>query len=306
MLENEKILLTGVTGKIAFPIARELAKTNEVWGSARLRKPEDLDKLHAAGIKPLKFDMAADDVTSLPTDFTYIFHAAVDPSGIRGDWRSFMRTNALNSGNLLYHCRPAKGFVYCSTGSTYAYQGHRPLTESDPPGVPAPGTGNYSFSKVAGEAVCTWISEQFAIPLTIIRIFSTYGPEGGAPVDRFEAMLRGEPVTVHVDKPNNYNPIFEDDYVQLGIRALEVAATPPIVVNWGGSETVSIEDYCTYMGSLVGITPKFNYTDQMHTPMQPDTTYMHEILGRNRIGWREGMKRTIQARFPDLELNEDV
>jgi len=52
MLESEKVLITGATGKIAFPIARELAKSNEVWGAARLRDPADRDKLAAVGITP--------------------------------------------------------------------------------------------------------------------------------------------------------------------------------------------------------------------------------------------------------------
>jgi nucleoside-diphosphate-sugar epimerase len=52
MLSNEKILITGATGKIAFPIARELAKHNEVWGAARFSKLGDQDKLTAVGIHP--------------------------------------------------------------------------------------------------------------------------------------------------------------------------------------------------------------------------------------------------------------
>ena len=103
--------------------------------------------------------------------------------------------------------------------------------------------------------MCTWVADRYGIPLTIIRICSTYGPEGGAPADRLDAMLAGKPIRLHPDKPNNYNPIYEDDYVELGIRAMEVAATPPVVVNWAGSETVSVEDYCTYMGELVGVEP---------------------------------------------------
>ena len=47
MLDSEKILITGATGKIAFPIARALAQRNEVWGAARLRNPADRDKLTA-------------------------------------------------------------------------------------------------------------------------------------------------------------------------------------------------------------------------------------------------------------------
>ena len=215
MLRGEKILVTGVTGKIGFPIARALAEHNEVWGAARLRNPQDSGKLAAAAITPPPLDMSTGDFSAVPHDFTYVFHAAVDPGA--DDWQRCLTTNAHNSANCFYHCRTAKGFVLCSTGSVYGYPGRRPLTEADGPGVPL--RANYSFSKIAAESVCSWISEQFEIPLTIIRICSTYGPQGGAPADRFEMMLAGKPIRLHPDAPNNYNPIYEDDYVELGIRA---------------------------------------------------------------------------------------
>jgi len=296
VLEGQKILITGATGKIAFPIARALAQRNEVWGAARFIKPGSRDKLTAAGVRALELDMSSGDLSAVADDFSYVFHAAVDDGA--GDWRRCVATNAHNSGKLLHHCRKARGFLYCSTGSIYQYQGRRPLTEADGPGVPD--RANYSFSKVAGEAVCTWVAEQFGVPLTIIRICSTYGPQGGAPADRLEMMLQGKPIRLHPDKPNNFNPIYEDDYVDLGIRAMEVAALPPIVVNWAGSETVSAEEYCTYMGELVGIRPIFEYTPAVHTPLWPDVSYMHRILGRTRVHWRDGFRRMIEARHPEL------
>lgn len=296
MLDAEKILITGATGKIAFPLARALAKDNGVWGAARLKNPADRDRLADAGITPVALDMSTGDFSALPDDFTYVFHAAVDTGG--GEWARCVDTNAQRSGDLLYHCRTAKGFVLCSTGSVYGYQGQRPLRESDPPGVPL--RANYSFSKIAAEALCTWVAKQYGIPLTIIRICSTYGPEGGAPADRLEMMLAGNPIRLYPDKPNNYNPIYQDDYVELGIRAMEVADTPPIVVNWAGSETVSVEEYCAYMGELVGIEPTFDYTPDAHTPLWPDVTYMHEVLGSTKVPWREGFRRMIEARHPEL------
>ncbi|MGP4057564.1 NAD-dependent epimerase/dehydratase family protein [Mycobacterium sp. 4D054] len=296
MLHGEKILITGATGKIAYPIARALAPHNEVWGAARLRDPADRDKLTAAGVTPLALDLSIGDLSDVPSDFAYVFHAAVDP-GLSG-WTRCLETNAQRSGDLLYHCRSAKGFVLCSTGSIYGYQGQRPLTEDDPPGVPL--RANYSFSKVAAEAVCGWIAHRHGIPLTVIRICSTYGPEGGAPADRLDAILAGRPIRLHPDRPNNYNPIYEDDYVELGIRAMEVAATPPQVVNWAGSETVSVEDYCRYMGELVGVAPIFEYTPDAHTPLWPDVTRMHEVLGTTKVPWREGFRRMIEARRPEM------
>ena len=296
MLEDEKVLITGVTGKVALPIARALAARNDVWGVARLRDAGDREALSDAGITPVPLDVSTADFSTLPDDFTYVFHAAVDPG--TGAWRPCVRTNAHASGELLYHCRASSGFVYCSTGSVYEYRGRRPLTEADGPGVPL--RANYSFSKVAGEAVCTWIAEHFDIPLTIIRICSTYGPLGGTPADRLDSMLQGKPIRLHPDKPNNYNPIYEDDYVELGIRAMEIARTPPLVVNWAGSETVSVEDYCEYLGELAGVEPVFEYSTEAHTPLWPDVTYMHEVLGRTRVPWREGFRRMVEARHPEL------
>ena len=75
---------------------------------------------------------------------------------------------------------------------------------------------------------------EHGVPLTIIRIFSTYGPLGGAPADRLDRILAGKDVVLHPDAPNNYNPIYEDDYVRLGIRALEVAADPAADRQLGG------------------------------------------------------------------------
>ncbi len=111
-------------------------------------------------------------------------------------------------------------------------------------------------------------------------------------------MIRGAPIVLHPEKPNHYNPIYEDDYVAYGIRAMEVAQVPPLVVNWAGSETVSAEDYCTYMGELVGVEPRFEYSPTAHTPLWPDVTLMHEVFGRTQVPWRDGFRRMIETRYP--------
>ena len=164
---------------------------------------------------------------------------------------------------------------------------------------------NYNISKAAAEAVWTWISGHFRIPLAIIRICSTYGPEGGAPVDRLDLILQAKPIPLHPDKPNNYNPIYEDDYVALAIRAMEAASVPLLIVNWAGSETVSVEEYCTYMAELVGKEAIFEYTADAHIPLWPDVTRMNEVLGSCTVPWREGFRRTIKARHPDLVLTDE-
>ena len=75
---------------------------------------------------------------------------------------------------------------------------------------------------------------------------------------------------------------------------------PASVVNWGGSQPVSIEDWCAYMGELTGLEPRFHYTQQTLSRLPLDLTRMHERLGETRVDWRDGIRRMIQARDPEL------
>ncbi len=287
------MLVTGATGRVGFPVARALAGRNRVFGLARCHDDADRVRLEEAGVEPIVGDVAAMDLRRLPEGITHVFHAAarLGREAQDKDWQQVFETNAQASGRLVAAC-PGAAFVYCSTGSAYEYQGHRPLREDDPPGVHL---GAYSLSKIAGEAVVRYAAAASANPLTIIRIFSTYGPEGGTPVNRLRRILRGDDVVLHADAPNNYNPIYEDDYVDLAVRALEVASPEPVVVNFAGSETVSAEDYCAYLGELVGQPARIRYDPAAPWPIWPDVTHMHDVLGHTRVPWQEGMRRVAEA-----------
>src|SRR5580704_10724899 len=288
-----RVLVTGATGRVGFPVARALASRHEVFGLARCRGAGDRARLENAGISPLVADMADVDLRQLPGGITHVFHAAarLGREAQDEDWQEVFATNAHASGRLVAAC-PGAAFVYCSTGSAYEYQGQRPLCEDDPPGVHL---GAYSLSKIAGEAVVRFAATQAESPLTIIRIFSTYGPEGGTPVNRLRRILRGDDVVLHPDAPNHYNPIYEDDYVRLAVRALEVASPDPVVVNFAGSETVSAEEYCAYLGELVGRPALIRYDPDAPWPIWPDVTRMHQVLGRTQVPWREGMRRVAEV-----------
>jgi len=288
-----RVLVTGATGRVGFPVARALAEHNEVFGLARCQRDGDRARLEGVGVTPIVGDVAQLDLRQLPAGVTHVFHAAarLGREAMDQDWQLVFETNAQASGRLVAACAGAS-FVYCSTGSAYAYQGHRPLREEDPPGVHL---GAYSLSKIAGEAVVRYAAAASASPLTIIRIFSTYGPEGGTPVNRLRRILRGDEVVLHPDAPNNYNPIYEDDYVDLAVRALEVASPTPVVVNFAGSETVSAEEYCAFLGDLVGRPARIRYDDGAPWPIWPDVTHMHEVLGHTQVPWREGMRRVAET-----------
>ena len=295
-ITGRRVLVTGASGRVAFPIARALAESNTVYGAARLADPADVARLEAHQIIPVRVDLGRDDVRRLP-DVEYVFHAGAALGAEALDWRWALEVNGHAAGRLVDRYRDVAGFVYCSTGSVYAYQPDHPLREDDPPGLHL---GVYSLSKIAGEAIVQFAADRWNVPTAIIRIFSTYGPLGGAPADRLDRLVAGREIRLHPDRPNRFNPVYEDDYVALAIRALRAARTPTVVVNWAGSETVSAEEYCEYLGELVGIAPRIVYTEAAYTPLWADVTRMHEILGRTRVPWREGMRRMAAARHPEL------
>src|SRR5689334_14483122 len=106
MLRDEKILITGPAGRIAFGLARSLAAENEVWGVARFRDPATRQKVDELGVRTHVADLAAGEFGDLPRDFTYVLHLAADFSPT--DYEQALRVNAEGTGLLLEHCRGAK------------------------------------------------------------------------------------------------------------------------------------------------------------------------------------------------------
>ena len=71
-MHDLKILVTGLTGQVARPVAPDLAQRNEVWGIARFSKPELREQLEAGGVRCETLDLEQGDFSSLPTDFDVV------------------------------------------------------------------------------------------------------------------------------------------------------------------------------------------------------------------------------------------
>lgn len=297
MLRNEKILLTGPTSQVAFPLARVLARDNEVHGLARLSRDEDVERLRAIGVEPLRVDLASGALDGVADDYTYVLNFAVVKSG---DFAYDLAANAEAAGRLAAHCRRAKAFLHCSSGGVYQYAGQRALREDDPLGdnhrVMFP---TYSISKIAAETVVRFASRQWSLPAVIARFSVPYGDNGGWPLFHLLMMRGGGEIPVHVDQPNVYNPIHEDDYIAQVPKLLAAASVPAVTVNWGGAPA-SIEEWCGYLGELTGLEPRFKPTRDALGSLQLDLTRMHELVGPAEVPWRDGIRRMVAARFPEL------
>ncbi len=297
MLRNEKILLTGPTSQVAYPIARALAVDNEVWGLARLSRDEDRARLEQIGVRPLPVDLATGSLDDVPDDFTYLLNFAVVKTG---EFAYDLAANAEGVGRLAARCRGVKALLHCSSGGVYQYAGHRRLAEDAPLGdnhrVLFP---TYSISKIAAETMVRFVAREYGIEAVIARLSVPYGDNGGWPLYHLLMMRAGGEIPVHVDAPNVYNPIHEDDYVAQVPKLLAVASVPAVTVNWGG-EPVSIEEWCGYLSELTGLEARFRPTTEAIGSLELDLTRMHELIGPARTPWREGIRRMVASRLPEL------
>jgi nucleoside-diphosphate-sugar epimerase len=298
-LSARKIVITGVTGQVARPLAIALARDNEVYGAARFTDGAAREALEAAGVHCVPVDLAAGDVSGLPADADYVLHFAVSKTN---NWDVDLAANSGGLAYLMEHHREAAGFLHCSTTGVYKPDGHRDFTEDGPLGDNHgvwPFLRTYSICKIAAEATARWGAERFALPTTIARLSVPYGDGGGWPAIHLHMMLSGNAVPVHVDAPSVYHPIHQDDILAMVPRLLAVASVPATTVNWGGSEGVSIEEWCSYLAELTGIEARFEPTAQTIDSVQIDTTRMHELVGPTTVPWRDGMKRMATALHPD-------
>jgi nucleoside-diphosphate-sugar epimerase len=298
-LSGRKVLVTGASGVVAFPVAKELAKTNEVYAVARFSDPAQKRMLEEAGAHPVTFDLADPDLSPLPKSVDVVINYAVLPPQ-----KNAYEVNAGAAGRLARRYRDCEAFVHGSTGSLYEYQGERPLREDDPYGLHS-SAENYAASKIAAEFLLKHLSLDYELPVVLVRIFSFYGPRGGGVTQRIDQMIRDQAVSVYPGARNVHTPMYEDDYVEKTIAAAGIAKIGAEIVNVGGTEAVTTQDYCQVAGEILGKEPVFVESSKAW-PIWADTTKMVKLLGPNKVSVREGVRRTIQAAKDRLHTSHHV
>ncbi|MCH2186621.1 NAD(P)-dependent oxidoreductase [Myxococcota bacterium] len=298
LLKGRKILITGPTSQVARPVVAHLAQNNEVIGLARFSRAEDRAGIEALGASTLAIDLAEGQLASVPTDFEYILHFAVVKSG---DFGYDMRANAEGVGLLMSHCRNAKAFLHCSTAGVYDDQAPQPLTEESPLGdnhrVMMP---TYSLCKIAAEAVVRTQARLLNLPTVIARFSVPYGDNGGWPWFHLMMMQSGASIPVHSEGNARYNLIHEDDYIRMIPAMLAQAGVPANTLNWGGSDSTSIEEWTAWLSEITGLQAKLSPTDETLRGVELDPDKMHARVGRTEVPWREGLRRMVAKRNPEL------
>ena len=303
-LRGKRILVTGPAGQIAFPLARDLARHNEVWGIARFSQPGSRERVEKVGVRAEPVDLAAPEWRRLPEHFDYVLHLAVFQQPGQ-DYDRAIAVNAEGTGLLMSRFRRARAFLIVSTCGVYASPDDpwHAIREGDPLGVTAqPYSPTYAVSKIAEEGVARFACRGWEIPTTIARMNVSYGPNGGLPAYQFEAILAGQPVVVQQGRASVCNPIDERDIDAQVPGLLDVATVPARILNWSGDDAVQVEDYRRFMAGIAGLAVRFEPSREAIHHYRLDNSERLSLLGPCKVPWRDGLRDMIAARHPELAL----
>lgn len=294
-LSGERILIVGATGAVAVPVVAALAADNDVTALARFRDPDGAERMRSLGATILPFDLSTGDYDAVPDDFTVVLNFAVDRN-YGSDFELQMRTSAEATGLLMSRTRRARAFLQCSSNAVYYPRGDALVRETDPLGDHhRPQYPTYSIGRIMAEAVARAGCRMLELPTVIARLTVPYGSVWGFPARHLRAIRAAEAVLVHPDDPQWFSPIHEDDIVATLGALVERASVPAFTVNWAGDEQVRMEEWCRYIGELVGIEPRFEVSDRAFRGVRVDSTLRRQITGPTLMDWRRGVAAMVEA-----------
>ena len=272
MISDEKILITGVSGVVAQPLARFLARDNEVWGVARFADPvahgteawhplatgearglATRAALEEAGVTTRAVDLGTGRFEGLPDDFTYVVHLA----WMRADLAHLQEaivTNVEGLGLLLTHCRRAKAALVASGMGIYTANDDpwHAYVEDDPVGRGATAYAPTSPAcKLGVEAVARFCARAYELPVTIARLNTFMGTPDSFPGKHISAVLAGQPMVAPCD-PNPHSPIHLADMQDQLEALLDAASCPALITNWCGDEVVTAQEWTGEAATLSG------------------------------------------------------
>src|SRR5699024_6131102 len=168
--------------------------------------------------------------------------------------------------------RGVPSLVY-STGNIY------PLTplsyggsvEAD---TPQP-VGEYAQSSLARERPFTYASHTSDTPVSIFRLTSACELRYGVIADIAATIAAGDPIDVTMPA---VNVAWQGDINTWALRSIELASTPPRILNATGPETIPVRRLATWLGEEMGIEPVFTgeeSTDSLHS----NASEIHDLYG---------------------------
>ena len=268
---SDVVLVTGAAGFIGSALVRRLSES----GHHVVALDGLLDGLYPAEEKKQRFraleglpgvvthtlDLRSADLSVLPSNISYVINEAAMP-GLGLSWQDFELYSSCNLSSVArlmdYALTwPLKKFVQVSTSSVY---GKNAVGDETLPTQPV---SPYGVTKLAAENLALAYHRDSAIPVTILRYFSVYGP-GQRPDMAYRKFisraLAGKPIEVYGSGEQSRSNTYIDDCVEATIAALTRARVGEIY-NIAGSTERSLNEALRIIEASVGSPVDIRYVE---------------------------------------------
>jgi UDP-glucuronate 4-epimerase len=337
-----RFFVTGTAGFIGFHVARRLlSEGHSVVGFDGMTPYYDVElkrRRHALlaripgflAVEAMLEDTAALRAAGEKAAPDVVIHFAAQ-AGVRHSLEKpevYASANLVGMLNVLELCRAIKPkhFVFASTSSVYGMSPKPEFVETDATDRPV---SFYAATKKSGEVMAHSYAHLFAIPTTVCRFFTVYGPNGRPDMSLYkfvQAILNDRPIDVFGQGVHERDFTYIDDLVEAIVRLVGCiprtghpaeaegvtdtlsAIAPYREVNIAGGKTVGLMRYIETIEEILGKKARLNML-----PMQPGDvvrTTASPALLKALTGYhpdtniKDGMKKFIEWYLSEIHPSE--
>lgn len=294
------ILVLGAGGKMGPSLARlarraadEIGSRRRIFAVARFASTEAKRPFVDCGVEPLACDLLDRDQLSRLPDCPNVVFLAGRKFGSTDNQALTWATNVMLPALVAERYRGSR-IVALSSGNVYPI-GDRPSTEQTPPGP----VGEYAQSVLGRERMFEYYSQRDQTPVVLIRLNYAIDLRYGVLLDIGQRVWEGRPVSLAMGA---VNVIWQADANSMCLRALELAASPPRVLNVTGPRILRVRWIAEQFGKHFGMAPVFEGVEG-DTALLSDASLSCRLLGSPSVGPEEMVQMTadwIRAGLPTL------
>jgi len=302
-----RILVTGGAGFIASDLALRLAEdpSNDVVVVDDLLTG-DVAKLPTAGRTNLHFIKCDvnrfEDISSVfyAYRFDHVFHYAAVVGVKRTTDHPVMVLRDIDGIRNILDLSKNTGVqrvLFSSSSEVYGEPVEIPQNERT---TPLNSKLPYAIVKNIGEAFLRSYQKEYGLNYTVFRFFNTYGIKQSRDfvVAKFiRAALAGEDITLYGDGLQTRTFCYIDDNLDACLNAYRNGEVLNDVVNIGSDAEITIKALAELIIEITGSRSKVVHLPPLEegdmTRRMPDITRMRELLGREPLPLREGLRRIV-------------
>ncbi len=277
------VLILGAGGKMGPSLSRRVQRavtrtgsTSRVIAASRFSSAGVRTGLDAEGIRTVACDLLDPaGIAALPR-CPYVLFLAGRKFGTLDRTDITWATNTVIPARVAEHFYQSRMVVF-STGNVYAMvpAGGPASTEDDPP-APA---GEYAQSCLGRERVVEFVSRERGLATVIFRLNYAVDLRYGTLVDVARRVFAGEAIDLTV---GFFNAIWQGDAASYALRSLELASSPPAILNVAGPERIAVREMAQWFGASFRRPPRF-VNSEGPVALLSDSSRCRERLGEPSV-----------------------